>query len=139
MLPFFIKMTKKNQNAQDLKGKQGLTRLINAFGYSADGFKAAFCTEQAFRQECYLAMIGIPVAFLLPVSLMQSLALSVSILFLMIVELLNSALEAAIDRIGMEIHPLSKKAKDVASAAVLCACVTCALTWVVILFDACLF
>ena len=129
-------MTKKNQNAQDLKGKHGLQRLMNAFAYSADGFKAAFGSEQAFRQECYLAIIGIPLAFFLPVTLSQSLALSVSILFLMIVELLNSAIESAIDRIGMEIHPLSKKAKDVASAAVLCACATCALTWAVILFDA---
>ena len=124
------------KDSQALKGKSGLRRLINAFGYSREGIASAYATEEAFRQECWLAIIGIPLAFILPVPLLHSLALAAAILFLLIVEILNSAIEAAIDRIGSELHPLSKKAKDLGSAAVLFACALCALTWGCILWEA---
>ena len=101
-------------DAKDLKGKTGLKRLANAFLYSAI------------------------IAILLPVSLMQTVALIAVLLFLLIVEILNSAIEAAIDRIGAEIHPLSKRAKDMGSCAVLMACAMAALVWISILAD-CIF
>ena len=107
------------KDAKDLKGKTGLRRLTNAFGYSCDGFRSAWQTEQAFRQEAWLALVAIPVAIALPVTWTQTALLVFTALFLLIVEVLNSGIEAAIDRIGPEIHPLSKKAKDLGSLAVL--------------------
>ena len=93
------------QDAADLKGRTGFTRLFNAFHYSCDGFRAIWATEQAFRQEAILAVILIPVAILLPVSWTQSALLVLSVFLLLIVETLNSAVEAAIDRIGPEALP----------------------------------
>ncbi|MVX56630.1 diacylglycerol kinase [Parasutterella muris] len=124
------------KDASELKGKTGLRRLINATRYSAQGFKAAWKTEDAFRQESVLAVILIPVAVLLPVSLVYKLLLIGSVILVLIVEVLNSAIEAVVDRFGGEIHPLSGKAKDLGSAAVLLALTLALITWVSILADA---
>ena len=130
-------MTKPQpKDASELKGKTGLRRLINATRSSAQGFKAAWKTEDAFRQESVLAVILIPVAVLLPVSLVYKLLLIGSVILVLIVEVLNSAIEAVVDRFGGEIHPLSGKAKDLGSAAVLLALTLALITWVSILADA---
>lgn len=130
-------MTKPQpKDASELKGKTGLRRLINATRYSAQGFKAAWKTEDAFRQESVLAVILIPVAVILPVSLVYKLLLIGSVILVLIVEVLNSAIEAVVDRFGGEIHPLSGKAKDLGSAAVLLALTLALITWVSILADA---
>ena len=130
-------MTKPQpKDASELKGKTGLIRLINATRYSAQGFKAAWKTEDAFRQESVLAVILIPVAVLLPVSLVYKLLLIGSVILVLIVEVLNSAIEAVVDRFGGEIHPLSGKAKDLGSAAVLLALTLAIITWGSILADA---
>ena len=130
-------MTKPQpKDASALKGKTGLRRLINATRYSAQGFKAAWKTEDAFRQESVLAVILIPVAVLLPVSLVYKLLLIGSVILVLIVEVLNSAIEAVVDRFGGEIHPLSGKAKDLGSAAVLLALTLAIITWGSILADA---
>lgn len=122
------------KTANDLKGKTGLTRLINATRYSYDGIRAALKSEEAFREELLLALILIPVSFFLPVELSLRLLCLFSVFFVLIVELLNSGIEAAIDRIGPEIHPKSKFAKDLGSAAVLFSLILCALTWGSVLF-----
>ena len=122
------------KTANDLKGKTGLTRLINATRYSYDGIRAALKSEEAFREELLLALILIPVSFFLPVELSLRLLCLFSVFFVLIVELLNSGIEAAIDRIGPEIHPKSKFAKDLGSAAVLFSLIFCALTWGSVLF-----
>lgn len=102
---------------------------MNALRYSSDGFRAAWAQEDAFRQEALLAMILLPVALLLPVTTIERLLLVGSVCLVMIVELLNTAIEAAIDRHSYEINPLAKTAKDVGSAAVLLALGLAALTW----------
>ncbi len=122
------------KTANDLKGKTGLTRLINATRYSYDGIRAALKSEEAFREELLLALVLIPVSFFLPVELSLRLLCLFSVFFVLIVELLNSGIEAAIDRIGPEIHPKSKFAKDLGSAAVLFSLILCALTWGSVLF-----
>lgn len=122
-------------DAKGLKGKSGIKRLINAFSYSKDGFRAAYQSEEAFRQEFWLLVIGTVIALMLPVTLMQTISLIAVLLFLLIVEILNSAIEAAIDRIGMDIHPLSKRAKDMGSCAVLFACALVFIVWAGILID----
>lgn len=122
----------KPQDANALKGKTGLRRLLNAFGYSLQGFRAAWQNEAAFREEAMLTIVLTPVALLLPVAGLEKLLLILSLLLLVLVELLNSAVEAVVDRIGPEIHPLSGRAKDLGSAAVLIACLILGLTWLFI-------
>lgn len=122
----------KPQDANALKGKTGLRRLLNAFGYSLQGFRAAWQNEAAFREEAMLTIVLTPVALLLPVTGLEKLLLILSLLLLVLVELLNSAIEAVVDRIGPEIHPLSGRAKDLGSAAVLIACLILGLTWLFI-------
>lgn len=124
------------ENANNLKGKTGITRLINATRYSKDGICQAWRSEEAFRQEALLAVILIPVSFFLPVELSLRLMCLFSVVFVLVVELLNSGLEAAVDRIGPEIHPKSKFAKDVGSAAGLFSLIFCAVTWISILVSA---
>ena len=121
------------KNAESLKGKTGLRRLINATGYSWKGFKAAFANEAAFREETLAATVLIPLAIILPVTWLETVLLIVAVLGLLLSEILNSALEAVVDRIGTEIHPLSGRAKDMGSAAVLLALIICVLIWLVIL------
>ena len=122
----------KPQDANALKGKTGLRRLLNAFGYSLQGFRAAWQNEAAFREEAMLTIVLTPVALLLPVTGLEKLLLILSLLLLVLVELLNSAVEAVVDRIGPEIPPLSGRAKDLGSAAVLIACLILGLTWLFI-------
>lgn len=122
----------KPQDANALKGKTGLRRLLNAFGYSLQGFRAAWQNEAAFREEAMLTIVLTPVALLLPVTGLEKLLLILSLLLLVLVELLNSAVEAVVDRIGPEFHPLSGRAKDLGSAAVLIACLILGLTWLFI-------
>lgn len=103
-------MTEPQQSASSaeaLKGKRGLRRLINATGYSIKGIRAGLEHEAAFREEFLLAVILIPTALFLPVTLPEKALLVISVLLLLLVEILNSAIEAVVDRIGMEIHPLA--------------------------------
>jgi diacylglycerol kinase (ATP) len=112
-----------------------LRRVWNAFNYSLAGLRAAYVNEDAFRQECLLAALMIPLALALPLpSRGIGKALMVgSVLVVLIVELLNSAVEAAIDRISLDRHKLSKRAKDIGSAAVLIALINVLVTWALVL------
>ena len=125
-------MTAPVKSAADLKGKRGLRRLLNATRYSWQGLRAAFQNEAAFREECLCAVVLIPVAFFLPISVLEKLVLVQSILFVLLTEILNSAIEAAVDRFGPEIHPLVGRAKDMGSAAVMIALAAAALSWILI-------
>jgi diacylglycerol kinase (ATP) len=115
------------------KGKTGLRRLCNAFFYTLDGLSAAYRHEDAFRQEVWLAAIMIPVALFLPVPGLGRAMMVASVLLVLIVELINSAIEAAIDRISLESHSLSKRAKDIGSAAVMIALINVIATWALVL------
>ena len=117
------------------KGKTGLVRLWNALRYSRAGFVAAFSNEDAFRQEVLLATILIPLAFFVPTSGLGRALLIGSVLLVLIVELLNSAVEATVDRISTEHHLLAKRAKDIGSAAVLLALVNLAAIWALVVFS----
>jgi diacylglycerol kinase (ATP) len=111
----------------------GPGRIVRALGHSLQGLAAIWRSEGAFRQEVIAAAVLIPVACLVPVAPAERVLLIASVLLVMVVELLNSALEAAIDRISLERHPLSKRAKDAGSAAVLLAIAIALLTWGVLL------
>jgi diacylglycerol kinase (ATP) len=115
------------------KGQTGLKRVLNAAGYSLDGLRAAFTGEAAFRQLVWLNVVLIPCAFLLHVSRAERALLIAVCLFALVVELLNSAIEAAIDRISLDRHPLSKNAKDMGSAAQFVALCAIGAVWAVIL------
>lgn len=116
-----------------LKGKRGLQRLMNATRYSIDGLAAAWKHEDAFRLELLLAAVLAPVAVLLPVTAVEKVLLVGSLLLVLIVELLNTAIEAAIDRDSLRIDPLAKRAKDYGSAAVMIVLLIAGMTWVTIL------
>ncbi|HTY04783.1 MAG TPA: diacylglycerol kinase [Rhodocyclaceae bacterium] len=115
------------------KGKTGLTRIWNAMFYSFAGLKAAYRHEDAFRQEALLAALLIPLSFYLPANGVGHALMVASVLLVLIVELVNSAIEAAIDRISLEKHRLSKRAKDIGSAAVLIALMNVIATWALVL------
>lgn len=115
------------------KGKTGLKRIWNAFFYSIDGLAAAFRHENAFRQEVLLAVILIPAALLLPASGVGKALMIASVLLVLIVELLNSAVEAAVDRISLENHLLAKRAKDIGSAAVMLSLINVPAVWLLVL------
>lgn len=115
------------------KGKTGLRRLWNAFHYSLAGFSAAFKNEDAFRQESLLALALIPTALFLPVTPTNKAMMIASVLLVLIVELLNSAVEATVDRISLEDHLLAKRAKDIGSAAVLLSLVNLIVVWLFVL------
>lgn len=115
------------------KGKTGFVRLWNAFGYSIAGFRAAYKHEDAFRQEVWLAIVLIPLALWLPVTLIAKALMIGSVLLVIIVELLNSAIEATVDRISLENHDLAKRAKDIGSSAVLVSLVNVCVVWGLIL------
>jgi diacylglycerol kinase (ATP) len=116
------------------KGKTGLRRVWNALFYSIDGFRAAFAHEDAFRQEAILAAILIPVALFLPASGVGKALMVASVLLVLIVELLNSSVEATVDRISLENHRLAKRAKDIGSAAVFVSLVNVPAVWLLVLF-----
>ena len=114
------------------KGQRGIRRLLNAFFYSLSGLALAFRHESAFRQEIALAVVLIPIACVLPVGVVERSLLIGSVLLVIVVELLNSSVEAAIDRIGLDTHRLSKRAKDLGSAAVLVALTALAIVWLLL-------
>ena len=111
------------------KTRTGLSRVWHATGYSLAGLRAGW-GEPAFRQEALLAMVMLPAAFWLGKSWLEIAVLCASVVLVMVVELLNTAVEAAIDRIGPEWHDLSKRSKDMGSAAVLLSLLLCAGIWV---------
>ena len=115
------------------KGKTGLQRVWRAFHYSLDGFRAAYKCEDAFRQEALLAVLLIPAAFFLPVSGVGRALMIASVLLVLIVELVNSAIEATVDRVSLDRHHLSKRAKDIGSAAVFLALSNVVIVWVCVL------
>jgi len=112
----------------------GFKRLINAFGFSMQGFKAAYKHEEAFRQEVFALALAIPLGIWLGENAVEIILLIGSVLLLLVVELLNSAVEATVDRFGGEHHELSGRAKDMASAAVLIMTITAVMTWLLIIF-----
>ncbi|MFP1815448.1 diacylglycerol kinase [Lonsdalea quercina] len=112
----------------------GITHLVKATGYSLQGLKQAWRHEAAFRQETILTLVGIIIACWLPVSILERLLLIGAVVLIVIVELLNSAIEAVVDRIGPEYHELAGRAKDLGSAAVLVACLLAAVVWGVLLW-----
>jgi diacylglycerol kinase (ATP) len=112
------------------KARGGWNRIVHATGYSLAGLGAAWRHESAFRQECMLALVLWPVAVWLGRSWVETALLAGSVMLVLIVELLNSAIEAVVDRVSPDLHPLSKRAKDIGSAAVMLAILTCALLWV---------
>lgn len=116
------------------KGKTGIKRLINAIGYSFSGFKVAFKKEDAFRQEVLMTLILVPLAFYISVNTIELVILIFSTLLVPIVELLNSAIEATVDRISLEKHKLAKRAKDIGSAAVFLSLINLFAVWLIILF-----
>lgn len=117
-----------------LKKLTGLARLVAAGRHSVDGLHAAWRGEAAFRQELAMCAVLVPIALWLPVSRLEALALVGVLALVLIVELLNSAVEAATDRVGPELHPLAKRAKDLGSAAVLVALGLAGATWTVVLW-----
>ena len=114
------------------KGQRGLRRLWNALGFSLSGLRFAIRHESAFRQEIALAAVLLPLACVLPVDAIARVLLIGVVLEVLVVELLNSGIEAAVDRIGLDTHRLAKRAKDLGSAAVLVALVKLAVVWAVI-------
>lgn len=111
------------------KGRTGLDRILHAAGYSWAGLKAAYTGESAFRQETWLVVLAAPLAFWLGRDWVQVALLLGSLLLVLIVELLNSAIEAVVDRVSFELHHLSKRSKDIASAAVLLSLLLAAGIW----------
>ena len=115
------------------KGKTGVRRLLNATRYSAEGLGAAFRHADAFRQEVIAAVVLIPLAIWLGNTGIERSLMAFAVLLVLIVELLNSAIEATVDRISLENHRLAKRAKDIGSAAVMLALLNLGLVWGLIL------
>jgi len=118
----------------EFKGKKGLRRLWNAFGYSRDGIRAAWRHEAAFREEALLAVIAIPLGLFLGGNGVERALLTGSIVLILIVEILNSAIEAVVDKASPEKHELAKRAKDMGSAAVLLVLLHAATVWACVLW-----
>jgi diacylglycerol kinase (ATP) len=116
------------------KGQTGLRRIWNAMLYSIAGLRAAFRYEDAFRQEVLLAAVLIPLALLLPASGPGKALMIASVFLVLIVELLNSAVEATVDRVSLEHHRLAKRAKDIGSAAVMMALANVVVVWLLVIF-----
>ena len=125
-------MAENEPQVSEFKSKSGVKRLFAAFFYSIEGFRTAWRGEHAFRQELLLVIPCVIVALLLPVSPLKKLALIAVLVLVLVVELLNSAIEAVVDRVSFERHPLSKNAKDLGSAAVFLTFSLAAATWAVI-------
>lgn len=128
-------MSDIEQPVSQFKSKSGVKRIFSAFFYSIDGFKSAWRHEHAFRQELVLVVIGVIIALLLRISAFEKLMLIGVLVLILIVELINSAIEAVVDRVSLERHTLSKNAKDFGSAAVFLACILAAGAWGVVLFN----
>ncbi len=124
----------KTEQISPHKGKTGLRRIWNALFYSVDGFRAAYHHEDAFRQEVLLAVVLVPLALFLPATGVGKALMIASVLLVLMVELLNSAVEATVDRISLENHQLAKRAKDIGSAAVFVSLVNVVAVWGLVLF-----
>lgn len=127
----------EQQSVSPFKSKNGLRRIFAAFFYSMEGLRAAWRHEHAFRQELILALLGGGIALILPISAIEKFLLIGVLILVLIVELINSAIEAVVDRISFEHHPLSKNAKDFGSAAVLLTLLLASAAWAVILWRLC--
>ena len=127
-------MLKSTPLVNPQKARKGLNRVWHALGYSVAGLRAGW-HETAFRQEAIASIILLPAAFWLGRNWVESVLLAGTVILVMIVELLNTGIETAIDRIGPEWHDLSKRAKDMGSAAVLLSILLCASTWILALFQ----
>lgn len=115
------------------KSRGGIKRIWLAAGYSLSGLRAAWIHEAAFRQELALAVVLLPLAVVLPESWLQSAILIGCVMVVLITELLNSAIEAAVDRVSGDHHELAKRAKDIGSAAVFLSLVNCFVVWMLVL------
>ncbi|GAA5013373.1 diacylglycerol kinase [Telluria mixta] len=124
-----------DQPSSEFKSKGGLGRIAGAFRYSMQGFQTAWKNEHAFRQEVMVAVPLTVVALLLKISAFQKLALIAVLGLVLLVELINAAIEAVVDRVSLERHPLSKAAKDLGSAAVALAITMAGATWAVVLYN----
>jgi len=116
------------------QGNTGLTRIFKAFFYSMNGIKAAFANEAAFRQEVFLTVVLLPVALWLGETGVEKALLVTTLLLVLIVELLNTGIEAVVDRVGTEHHQLSGMAKDIASASVFLSLLNVVVVWGLVLF-----
>jgi len=125
--------TRRDALTSPHKGKTGLRRIWNAFGYSLEGLRAAYKHEDAFRQEIHLSIILIPLALWLPVTHTGKVLMITSVLLVLMIELVNSAIEATVDRISLENHDLAKRAKDIGSAAVFVSMLNVPITWGLVL------
>jgi len=123
-----------NQLESSYKGKTGMRRVWNALFYSFAGLRAAYRHEDAFRQEMWLAVVLVPTALFMPVSGIGKAVMIAAVLLVLVVELLNSAIEATVDRVSLEQHRLAKRAKDIGSAAVLISLVNVVVVWLLVLF-----
>ena len=128
-------MTRSEERTSPHKNRVGLVRIWRALLHSFAGLASAFRTESAFRLEVAGAAVLVPIAVALPATLVQSALLLGAVLLVLVVELINSAVEATVDRISLDSHELARKAKDVASAAVFVSLVNCALVWSLVLYD----
>ena len=111
------------------KGRTGLDRILKAAGHSLNGLKLAYRGESAFRQETWLAVLMLPASVWLGRNWLETAVLAATVFLVLIVELLNSSVEAVVDRVSFELHELSKRAKDIASAAVFMSLMLCASVW----------
>jgi len=127
--------TPMDQPSSEFKSKGGLARIAGAFRYSIEGFKTAWRHEHAFRQELMVAVPAAILALLLKISAFQKLALIAVLGLVLLVELINASIEAVVDRVSLERHPLSKAAKDLGSAAVALAITMAGATWAVVLYN----
>jgi diacylglycerol kinase (ATP) len=121
-------------NANPQKSRTGINRVLHASGYSVEGLQAGW-QETAFRQEAILAMVMLPAAFWLGRTWVEVALLAAVVVLVLITELLNTGIETAIDRIGLEWHVLSKRAKDMGSAAVMLSLVLCAAVWAAAMYS----
>ncbi len=128
-------MINQKKIVSDFKSKSGLRRIFAAFFYSVDGFKSAWQNEHAFRQELVMVVCGAVIALILPVSAFEKLMMIAVLVLILVVELINSAIEAVVDRVSLERHILSKNAKDFGSAAVLLTVLIALATWAVVLVN----
>jgi diacylglycerol kinase (ATP) len=123
-----------SQQISEFKSKSGVKRVFSAFFYSIDGLRTAWRHEHAFRQELMVAVPGMVIALMLPISRFEKLALIGVLVLVLVVELLNSAIEAVVDRVSLDRHLLSKNAKDLGSAAVMLSFLFALVTWGVVLY-----
>ncbi len=125
----------QEQQRSPHKGVTGIRRIINALGYSVTGLRTAFKHESAFRQELILAAFLLPLSLVLPATVAGKAILFFSTAWVLVIELLNSAIEAAVDRVSLETHEFAKRAKDLGSAAVFISLANCGVVWLIFIID----